>query len=144
MQVGAFQAVSNARRLSESLKAQGLPVQVAQVNRGATGTTRHEVVVSGASVETVSAALRGSGTAQQSGSLVAVRPALELRDAVALSRRLAGEGLAVRIRRVGGESTTTYHVVRVGGYPSRAAAEASRKEVQSRGLTAFITQGPPR
>lgn len=144
MQVGAFQEARNAQRLAESLRAGDLAVQVTRVSRGVSGATRHEVVVTGASVETVSAALRGSGTAQQAGNVVAVRPVLELREAVALSRRLAGEGLQVRIRRAGGGTATTYHIVRVGGYATRAAADAGRKAVEARGLRGFVTQGAPR
>jgi cell division septation protein DedD len=144
IQVGAFQEEQNAQRLASTLKAHRLPVEVATVSRGAQVTSRHEVVVTGASAETVNAALRGGGTAQQSGDVVTVQPTLELREAVALSRRLAGEGLAVRIRRAPGGATVTYHLVRVGGYPSRAAAKAGLKEVEARGLTGFVAQGAAR
>jgi len=144
VQVGAFQDARNAERLAVSLRSRKLQVQVAQVTRVQSAAARHEVVVSGASVEAVSAALGGSGTAQQTGAVVVVRPPLELREAVALSRRLAGDGLSVKIRRAGDGAPATYHIVRVGGYPSRAAAEAGRREVEGHGLATFITQGAPR
>lgn len=145
VQVGVFQDARNAERLASTLRAQKVPVQVVTVSRGSSGVgSRHEVVVNGASVEAVTAALRGSGTAQQAGAVVAVRPALDLREAVALSRRLAAEGLSVKIRRVGDAAPMTQHLVRVGDYPSRAAADAGRKDMHARGLAAFVTQGGPR
>lgn len=145
VQVGVFQDATNAERLANTLRAQKVPVQVVKVSRGSSAVgSRHEVVVNGASVEAVTAALRGSGTAQQAGAVVAVRPALDLREAVALSRRLAAEGLSVKIRRVGDVAPRTEHLVRVGDYPSRAAADAGRKDMHARGLPAFVTQGGPR
>jgi len=145
VQVGAFQDARNAERLAGALRQQKVQVQVAEVSRSSSGgPARHEVVVSGTSMEAVIAALAGSGTAEQAGGAVVVRPALELRDAVALARRLAAEGLAVKIRRTGEGAPLTQYLVRVGGYPTRAAAVAGRREMESRGLPAFVTQGPPR
>lgn len=144
VQVGAFQDVRNAERLAGSLRTRKLRVEVAQVSRAESAPTRHEVVVSGASVEAVSGALGGNGMARQSSAVVVAGPPLDLREAVALSRRLAAGGFSVKIRRTGHGAPATYHIVRVGGYASRAAAEAGRREVEGHGLAGFVTQGAPR
>jgi hypothetical protein len=119
---------------------------VAQVTRGGSpsAASRHEVLVTGSSVDAVTAALKGSSTAQAVTGGVVVRPALDLKDAVTLSRRLAAEGLDVRIRRVTSAPSgggTTIHLVRVGGYATPAEAQAGKKALASRGVTGFVTQG---
>ena len=149
VQVGVFASGDNAERLAKELRAERFSVEVAQTSKGGSSPTpagnQHEVVVSGATVDAVTTALKGSGTAEAAGDLVVVRPALELKDAVALSRRLTGEGLEVRIRRVAAAPTsggaTLYHV-RVGGYPTREAAAAGKRELAAKGVGGFVTQGP--
>ena len=105
VQVGAFQDADNAQRLQKTLRGSGMPVAVTPVAREAPAPSyRHEVFVTGATPETVNAALRGPGTARAVRGGVAVQPALELKDAVAVSKRLTADGLAVKIRRVGGDA----------------------------------------
>ncbi|MCI0547214.1 MAG: SPOR domain-containing protein [Candidatus Rokubacteria bacterium] len=156
MQVGAFQSRAKADRLAAELTAERLPVEVASVLAGGTGgatamcTARHELLVTGSSADAVNAALRGAGKAQPVGGGAVVRPALELKDAVALSKRLAAEGMTVKIRRVdtaGGpapRTPTALHAVRVGGYPDREEAEAARRSLEGKGVRGFITQGQTR
>ena len=94
VQVGLFENAANAERLAQGLRTDRFSVQVAQVSRGS-GTpaaARHELFVTGSSVDAVSAALKGSGTAQAVTGGVRIQPALDLKDAVTLSRRLASEG----------------------------------------------------
>ncbi|HKZ06714.1 MAG TPA: SPOR domain-containing protein [Methylomirabilota bacterium] len=145
IQVGLFARSDNAERLAKELREERFAVEIAQTTRGDSSApvSQHEVLVTGSTVEAVTAALKGTGTAEATGAGVVVRPAMDLKDAVTLSRRLAGEGLQVRIRRVttstGGG---TLYLVRVGGYPTRDAATAGKRELASKGVTGFLTQGP--
>lgn len=146
VQVGLFENAGNAERLAQDLRADRFSVQVAQVTRGGASPamSRHEVFVTGSSAEAVTAALRGSGTAQAVTGGVVVRPALDLKDAVTLSRRLESEGLDVRIRRAVSASAgggTTIHLVRVGDYATSAEAQAGKKQLAAKGISGFITQG---
>lgn len=147
IQVGVFQDGRNADRLAKSLRAKHLPVQVSRVTGETTtaaAATRHEVFVTGSNPQVVNAALRGNGAALAVRGGVAVQPSLELKDAVALSRKLSGEGLNVQIRRVGGDTAAASaagvrHLVRVGGYATRAEAQAVRTQLQRDGISAFVT-----
>ena len=146
VQVGLFQNAANAERLAQDLRNDRYSVEVAQVTRdgAAPAVGRHEVLVTGSSVDAVTAALKGSGTAQAVTGGVVVRPALDLKDAVTLSRRLASEGLEVRIRRAAAGSTSggaTVHLVRVGGYATPAEAQAGKKQLAAKGVGGFVTQG---
>lgn len=149
VQVGLFASSDNADRLAKELRDERFAVEIVQTTRGAATAapvSRHEVLVEGASVEAVTAALKGAGTAEAAGSAVVVRPAMDLKDAVALSRRLSGDGLQVRIRRVGeatGSGSTVY-VVRVGGYATKEAAAAGKRDLAAKGVGGFVTQGAPR
>jgi cell division septation protein DedD len=146
VQVGLFANGDNAERLAKDLREERFAVEVAQTTRGGAAgpANRHEVVVNGASVETVTAALKGTGTAEAVAGAVVIRPAMDLKDAVTLSRRLADEGLEVRIRRVGAAPAggDTVFLVRVGGYPTRNAAAAGKRELAAKGVGGFVTQGP--
>ncbi len=145
VQVGLFASSDNAERLAKELRAERFAVEVAQMTRGgaAAAVSRHEVIVDGATVEAVNAALKGAGTAEAAAGAVVVRPAMDLKDAVTLSRRLAADGLSVRIRRVGEASGagSTVYLVRVGGYPTRDAAAAGKRELAAKGVGGFVTQG---
>jgi cell division septation protein DedD len=83
-----------------------------------------------------------------------VKPSLPLRDAVALSKDLAAEGLKVQVRRAGSPapaaaatppaaaaSGETLHRVRVGPFADLAAARAARAELESKGYKGFIARG---
>ena len=117
------------------------------------GVNRHVLFAAGCLIVAISAcgstsratpASQGSGTAQAVTGGVVVRPALDLKDAVTLSRRLASEGLEVRIRRAAAGSTNggaTVHVVRVGGYATPAEAQAGKKQLAAKGVGGFVTQG---
>ena len=150
VQVGAFQHERNAEALARKIRGMKMPVQTTRrmhAQTVAATAPRHEVFVMDAPVATVNAALRGQGRAQAVRGGVAVQPPLELKEAVALSRRLTGEGLSVKIRRVGGDaaidSPTTY-VVRVGGYATRGQAEAARRELAGKGVKGFVADTPAR
>ena len=145
IQVGLFASSDNAERLAKELRDERFAVEIAQTTRGDSSApvSRHEVLVTDSTVEAVTAALKGTGTAEATTGGVVVRPAMDLKDAVTLSRRLAGEGLQVRIRRVATPTAGgTLYLVRVGGYPTRDAAATGKRELAAKGVTGFLTQGP--
>lgn len=147
MQVGAFQDRQNAERLALTLRAARVPVEVVSVTRrgdGSSSGTQHELFITGSSPEAVNAFLRGRHRAEAAPGGVVIRPALHLRDAVELTRQLAAEGLAVKIRRVARPSGTTQHLVRVGAFPDRARAIEARASLAAQGHSGFLTQGPAR
>ncbi len=145
VQVGLFKESRNADALAKALRDEGFPVEVARVARGGTrapsGAQRHELFVTGSTVEAVNAALKGRGVAQSIQGGVSVRPAYDLKQATTLSKELAAEGLNVVIRRAGGNGGGSFTLVRVGGFPDRAKAAAAREDLQSKGHAGFVTQG---
>ncbi|HZP36899.1 MAG TPA: SPOR domain-containing protein [Methylomirabilota bacterium] len=64
----------------------------------------------------------------------------ESRNAEGLARTLRAQGFPVQVATV--IRDTPIHVVRVGGYPDRSKAGAARQELQGRGHSGFVTQGP--
>jgi len=144
IQVGAFQDEQKAERLAASLRDDKMPVQITRLARSeAAPPSQHEVFVTGATVDVVNTALRGKGKAQAVRGGVAVQPALDLKEAVTLSKRLTDDGLSVKIQRAsreagGGEAL---HAVRVGGFSTRAQAQAARKELFRKGLAGFLVVG---
>jgi cell division septation protein DedD len=149
VQVGVFQREDNAEALARSVREKTkMPARIgSRPARSSVPTVtpaRHEVFVTGAQVTTVNAALKGRGSAHAVRGGVAVQPPLELKEAVALSQRLSGEGMNVKIRRVGGEGVGAAdpgvaYVVRVGGYGTRAQAEAAKRELARKGVNGFVT-----
>lgn len=157
VQVGAFRDAAAARRLvarlreqnyrvQESVKAPG-PATVAAAAAGDTSSDRYSVFVSGLAPAEIRSRLaaRGLKADPVAGGAV-VQPSLPLRDAVALSRELAAQGLQVQVRRQGGGATpapaadTPLYRVRVGGFPDRAAALAVARELEFRGYRPFLTR----
>ena len=145
IQVGAFQDRRNAERLAQEIRAERLPVQLAAVTRnGGDNASRHELLVTGSTVDAVNGLLRGRHSAEAVPGGVLIRPALSLREAVELSKRLAAERLTVKIRRAAMGGGSTYHVVRVGAFPDRARALEARADLAAKGHAGFVTQGPAR
>lgn len=141
IQVGAFKDQANAARLAARLTTQKYPVRQTEraAAEGSAGGT-HEVFVVGASRDEVTGKLPGKEyQAEAVGAEVVVRPALGLKDAVSLSKELAGHGFKVRIRRSG--SPATFHVVRVGGYPDRQRAQRVQKDLAAKGFAGFVVKG---
>lgn len=157
VQVGAFRDEAAARRLAARLRAENFPVAQsekppADASRGrpastATGADRYHVFVSGLAAAELSARLGAKGlAAEPAADGVVVKPSLTLRDAVTLSKDLAAAGLKVQVRRATGEAEApgaadeALHRVRVGGFPSRAAAEVAAKELAAKGYQGFIAR----
>lgn len=152
VQVGAFRDPEAARRLAERLRAENYKVteSVTATSRPAPEPTdRYHVVISGASPADVEARLSARGLRGESvAGGVMVSPGLALRDAVALSKELAAEGLQVQMRRApgGSASATTppqgaLHRVRVGAFTDRGAALAAMKELEAKGYRGFLARG---
>jgi cell division septation protein DedD len=163
VQVGAFRDAAAARRLAARLRELSYPVEesvmrtptatVAAAATGDTSSDRYDVFVSGLAPADIQSRLTAKGLAGDpvAGGAV-VKPSLPLREAVALSRELAAEGLKVQVRRQSGAGAATatpaggdqaLHRVRVGAFPDRAAALAVARELQLRGYKPFLTRGGP-
>lgn len=166
VQLGAFKEVERANRLADKLRKANFTVEEstappASAGSGAArrpsaqtrGGDRYDVFVRGGSVADLSAKLTAKGLASQpSGDGVVVRPSLPLRDAVALSKDLAVEGLRVQVKRVGPASPPagaapaaapgeSLHRVRVGPFTGRAAALAALRDLEAKGYRGFIARG---
>jgi len=148
VQVGAFSDAKNASRLAGRLTDQQYSVQQATVTRGSGGgTSGNEIFVAGAKQRDVYDKVKAKGLrvdAVKGGAMV--RPALPLKDAVALSKELADAGMDVKIRRIGGGGgeKATFNLVRVGGFADRKEAEAAQKELGGKGVPGFVVKGAPR
>ena len=147
VQVGAFSDAKNAGRMATRLTDEKYSVQRATVTRGSSGGGGNEVFVAGAKQRDVYDKVKTKGyhvDAVKGGAVV--RPALPLKDAVALSKELTEAGMEVKIRRVGGGGgeKATFHLVRVGGFADRKEAEAARKELAGKGVSGFVVKGAPR
>lgn len=146
VQVGAFSDAKNAGRLAAQLTDQKYAVRRATVTRGSGSGGGNEVFVAGAKQRDVYDKVKAKGyrvDAVKGGAVV--RPPLPLKDAVAISKELAGAGMDVKIRRVGGGGEkATFHLVRVGGFADRTEAEAAQKELGGKGVSGFVVKGAPR
>jgi len=168
VQVGAFKNAEAAKRLAARLREQHYPVAESSTGAGERRTAgrapsarpasggaasdKYDVFVGGGSPEdiTVKLSAKGLSTAPARDGVV-VKPSLPLRDAIALSKDLAAEGLKVQVRRSGAPASATaapagntggemLYRVRVGPYPDRAAATSARKELEEKGYKPFIAR----
>lgn len=64
----------------------------------------------------------------------------ESKNAEGLARALRSEGFTVQVASV--TRGEPLHVVRVGGFADRGKATAAREELQGKGHSGFVTQGP--
>jgi hypothetical protein len=98
---------------------------------------------------------RGLG-AEPSGAGVVVKPSMPLRDAVALSKDLAVDGLKVQVRRAAAGaspaqapasaaapamSDATLYRVRVGPFDDKTTATSTLRELEQKGYSPFIARG---
>jgi cell division septation protein DedD len=169
VQVGAFKDAAAAKKVAAKLREDKYTVEestrgvsaatVAKATAApstASGADQYDVIVSGGSPEDVTKRLAGKSlTAQPTPNGVVVKPSLPLRDAVALSKELAVDGLKVQVRRAGGAAPTarasstasasaagsdTLYRVSVGGFSDRAKAVATLKELEAKGYKPFLTR----
>lgn len=160
VQVGAFKDEAAAKRLADKLREQNFTVEHSVRDAGAPapasagGVDRYNVFVSGLAPAELNTKLSAKGLkAQPVAGGVMVTPSMPLREAVALSKDLANEGLKIQVRRVaasgGGASPSaspagggeSLHRVRVGGFGDRAAAEAAARELEAKGYKVFVARG---
>ncbi len=171
VQVGAFKSQETAKRLATRLRelkynveessmsgAQPGRSDAASPRAGAApaGSDRYDVYVTGGAPGDITAKLTAKGfTAEPSSGGVVVKPSLPLRDAVALSKDLAVDGLKVQVRRAGTSAPVSapsaggpamsggdsLYRIRVGPFDDRAAATSTLRELEQRGYTPFIARG---
>jgi hypothetical protein len=176
VQVGAFKDPEAAKRIAAKLREESFKVEESVTRAGAprpaakapapaakpAGKADHyDVFVSGQTAEELNKRLAAKGLgAEASGTGLVVKPSLPLRDAVALSKDLAGEGLKVQVRRAGGAAAPAapspapatsappagdggaeLHRVRVGSFSDRAAALEAVRQLEAKGYKPYIARG---
>jgi hypothetical protein len=175
VQVGAFKDPETAKRMARKLRDENFKVEesfkggtsatapaaqasAAKVSAAASSSDQYEVFVSGTSVEDLNRRLAGKGmtTEPTPGGNFLVKPSLPLRDAVALSKDLAVDGLKVQVRRTGSitatasaaptatasiEGAPALHRVRVGSFADKGAALAAARELEAKGYKPYIARG---
>jgi outer membrane biosynthesis protein TonB len=167
VQVGAFKSQDTAKRLATRLRELKYNVEETAASGGAKTTEsapapsgssagdKYDVYVMGGTTGDINAKLGPKGlTSEPSAGGVVVKPSLPLRDAVALSKDLAVDGLKVQVRRssagvapgpagaaasVAPGSDGLYRV-RVGPFDDRATATSTMRELEQRGYTPFIAR----
>jgi len=134
------------------------PAPAAPAPEPSAGNAQNQLFITGSTVDAVNAALKGKGTGQPVKGGIVVNPAYDLETAMSLSSSLKKEGFKVVIRRAkaspapaaaaaapsSASGGTTFHVVRVGGYPDRAKAQQARAELEAKGIPGFLAQGAAR
>jgi outer membrane biosynthesis protein TonB len=165
IQVGAFKSQDSAKRLATRLRELKYNVEETAAAGGAktaasapapsssSAGDKYDVYVMGGTAGDINAKLGPKGlTSEPSAGGVVVKPSLPLRDAVALSKDLAVDGLKVQVRRSSGGVTSPsapasaapssdgLYRVRVGPFDDRAAATSTLRELQQRGYTPFIAR----
>jgi SPOR domain len=169
VQVGAFKSPDLAKRLAARLREAKYTVEESSTNRApapaaapapsaaapAPGGDKYDVYVTGGTAPEINAKLSTRGlTSEPSSGGVVVKPSLTLREAVALSKDLAVDGLKVQVRRAAGSAAATavaptrpapsgdtVYRVRVGPFDDRAAATSTLRELEQRGYTPFLARG---
>jgi len=165
VQVGAFKSEDSAKRLATRLRELKYNVEETAASGGVNTAAsapapsapptsdKYDVYVMGGTAADVNAKLGPRGlTSEPSAGGVVVKPSLPLRDAVALSKDLAVDGLKVQVRRSSGgaaaasvgasalPSSDGLYRVRVGPFDDRAAATSTLRELQQRGYTPFLAR----
>jgi cell division septation protein DedD len=164
VQVGAFKSQDAAKRLATRLRELKYNVEETAASGGAktaasapapsasSAGDKYDVYVMGGTAADVNAKLGPKGlTSEPSAGGVVVKPSLPLRDAVALSKDLAVDGLKVQVRRSSGGAAAVsaaasapgsdgLYRVRVGPFDERAAATSTLRELQERGYTPFLAR----
>lgn len=157
VQVGAFLEERNAQALAKQLRSENFSVQISTATRGgapapATASGgQNQLFITGSTPDAVNAALKDKGRAQAVKGGVQVNPPFDLETAMSLSSSLKKDGFNVEIRRAkvavpktSSGDGSTYHIVRVGGYPDRTKAQEARGDLQAKGHPGFLTQGTAR
>jgi len=140
IQVGAFADSHHAERLESQLRAARFPVYRSTVPRT---LTLYEVrVTPNGRANDLAKRLRDLGLSlgtvpEQDGTLL-VAPPLPMKRATDLAERLKADGVDVELRRINRKAVV--HVVRVGEYPSAAAAAEAQADLKERGYEGVIVK----
>jgi hypothetical protein len=167
VQVGAFKDAATAKKVAAKLREEKYTVEesvrgeaAATVAKATTtspvsggGGDHYDVIITGQSPAEINKRLAAKGLASDEvPNGVVVKPSLPLRDAVALSKDLAVDGLKVQVRRAGASaaappkasspvaSAGELHRVSVGGFADRAMAMAALKDLEAKGYKPFLTR----
>jgi cell division septation protein DedD len=167
VQVGAFKSQDSAKKLATRLRELKYNVEETAASGGAktaasapapsasSASDKYDVYVMGGTAADINAKLGPKGlTSEPSAGGVVVKPSLPLRDAVALSKDLAVDGLKVQVRRSSGGAASAsapaaakvapgsdgLYRVRVGPFDDRSTATSTLRELQQRGYTPFIAR----
>src|SRR6185369_11096993 len=165
VQVGAFKNPDTAKKVAARLREQQYNVEETSASGvkttraaapsapAASGapSDRYDVYVSGGAPGDINSKLAAKGlSAEPSGAGVVVKPSMPLRDAVALSKDLAVDGLKVQVRRAaaGGPASApapsnsaavtsdgTLYRVRVGPFDDKSTAASTLRELEQKGYT---------
>ena len=115
-------------------------------------TICHSVITSPTDAAARERAITSNRSPEPSAGGVVVKPSLPLRDAVALSKDLAVDGLKVQVRRASSGASAppapsapaasgdTFYRVRVGPYDVRADATSAMQELEKRGYKPFLAR----
>ena len=173
VQVGAFKNPDTAKRLALRLREQKYTVEESSASgvkssgggsaspsapkASGSASDRYDVYVTGSAPADINAKLAAKGlSAEPSGAGVIVKPSLPLRDAVALSKDLAVDGLKVQVRRAAsgaapapatasaGSSATSdgmLYRVRVGPFDDKTTATSTLRELEQKGYSPFLARG---
>jgi SPOR domain len=171
VQVGAFKNPDTAKKVAARLREQKYNVEETSASGVKTAraaapsapaasgapSDRYDVYVSGGAPGDISTKLAAKGlSAEPSGAGLVVKPSMPLRDAVALSKDLAVDGLKVQVRRAaaGGPgaaptpsssaamtSDGTLYRVRVGPFDDKSTATSTLRELEQKGYSPFIARG---
>jgi cell division septation protein DedD len=142
IQVASFLEPRNAARMVQQLRGEGLAVESLVVE---TRRVRYRVLApieDAGDTEPLLARLRELGFSPRLASdVVAVTEFVPTPVADDAAGRLEEEGIAVRVEEE--NQAVSYHVVRVGAYPTAEAAERGRDELAARGLKGHVVQVQP-
>jgi hypothetical protein len=142
VQVGAFKNPDTAKKVAARLREQKYNVEETSASGvktaraaapsapQATGSPsdRYDVYISGGAPGDINGKLSAKGlSAEPSGAGVVVKPSMPLRDAVALSKDLAVDGLKVQVR--------------LGPFDDKPTATSTLRELEQKGYTPFIARG---
>jgi SPOR domain len=170
VQVGAFKNPDTAKKVAARLREQKYNVEETSASGVKTAraaapsapqasgspSDRYDVYVTGGAPGDINGKLSARGlSAEPSGAGVVVKPSMPLRDAVALSKDLAVDGLKVQVRRAAGgpapspttpssasmASDGTLYRVRVGPFDDKSTATSTLRELEQKGYTPFIARG---
>jgi hypothetical protein len=170
VQVGAFKNPDTAKKVAARLREQKYSVEETSASGVKTAraaapsaspasgspSDRYDVYVTGGAPGDLNAKLSAKGlSAEPSGAGVVVKPSMPLRDAVALSKDLAVDGLKVQVRRAASgpapvpttpnsasmASDGTLYRVRVGPFDDKSTATSTLRELEQKGYTPFIARG---